>query len=153
MQGMDEAQLLEFAARMFANESDADDIAGELANTILDQGEGEAEAGGFAGWVASQVQASEDDMVEDERDEDAQLPTPSQSSAHSSRNSNDGPQVSKLGKRKADEAADSAINHEMPRPKRAASSYRAATASSRARNVLPASSVAKGKKKIGNAAG
>jgi hypothetical protein len=147
MKDIDESMLLQMATRMFANEGEADDIAGELADNLLQREEDEEEeSGGFVGWIANQVNASQNGAVKlDQAEAEApQLPTPSQSSGHSSRSAND--VLNKAEKRKADSAA---IGQEAPKPKRPAHSFAAPTAASKARTVsaTAAGSRGKGKKK------
>ncbi|KAF2430832.1 hypothetical protein EJ08DRAFT_733848 [Tothia fuscella] len=60
--GVDEDMLMAFASRMLAGEGEADDIAGELADNLLEQEEeneeDEAEGGALSQWVSQQVQTS-----------------------------------------------------------------------------------------------
>lgn len=71
--GMDEATLLRFATKMLSGEANSDDVAGELADDLLGEDEGEEEEddsapnkkSGFAHWVSGQVKASTKDSNED----------------------------------------------------------------------------------------
>jgi hypothetical protein len=64
LKDLDEASLMRFAARMFAGDGEADDIAGELAEELLEQ-EDENDGGEITEWVSQQVQSSKRGAVED----------------------------------------------------------------------------------------
>ena len=52
--GMDQGTLLQYAMRMLSNESDSDDIAGELASSLLGKVAEGSEAAGITGWLGEQ---------------------------------------------------------------------------------------------------
>jgi len=61
LRGMDPQQLLAFAMRMASDQDAGDDIAGEMADAILEGGEdeeGEAAEGSLLSWVAQQRNAN-----------------------------------------------------------------------------------------------
>lgn len=63
LSGMDPQQLLEFAMRMMSDKDAGDDIAGEMADAILEGEEDEEEAGAegsLLSWVAQQRNANQD---------------------------------------------------------------------------------------------
>lgn len=75
LSGMDPQQLLQFALRMANNQDAGDDIAGELADEMLNQGsedEDEDAEANLMSWVSQQRQGSKTDIANG----DAKPPTP-----------------------------------------------------------------------------
>ena len=138
---IDESTLLSFATRMFSQGSEGgDDILSELTTELLghededNEEEAAAEAGGFAGWIASQV--------ESKTQQQQQMKTPKPSELNGA-----GPAAvadeslsapRSPTKRKVDDAADEVLKGDMPVPKRAARSFGAPTQASRARATIAA---------------
>jgi hypothetical protein len=158
IKGMDTETLLSFASKMISGEAEADDIAGELAEELLKQGEAEededeeadAETGAptyaFSSWVAREAEARAS-----AREKQGNL-TPPKSSGKPSASppektattnrpptpaekglSADGASEETRGlKRKADRAVDEDQNTKRP-----ARSFDAPTAASKARSSAP----------------
>ncbi|KAF2124288.1 hypothetical protein P153DRAFT_371145 [Dothidotthia symphoricarpi CBS 119687] len=166
LSGMDPQQLLQFAMRMAAGKDDGDDIAGDMADAMLDQGEedddkedADAEAN-LLSWVAQQRNAQPEALaatpIPDAVHDNTRPPTPPLSEANRSicaptdvpkpaqpktksteaKTGIPNTRQSSTLKRKADDSLDAESSTKATK-KRATRSFDAPTASSQAR-TLPA---------------
>lgn len=160
--GMNEEALLGFASKMLSGEAEADDIAGELADELLKEGEDDedeeeestdavAPKNALASWATKQAEArastrSGKDNVTPPKSSGVPLASPSDKKVNGIRPPT--PIANSLQKedmrgtkRKADSAAE-----EDSMAKRPARRFDAPTAASKARVVAPAKTGRKGKK-------
>jgi hypothetical protein len=163
LSGMDEQTLLQFAMRMMNGEDDGDDIAGEMADNLLGQGEdedveeGDEEASAeHLAWLSKMresTQVGEADGGEASKSKTPKPPEsktnggpltpPSSEANHSARTTDekdtDGPNNSTATipsrKRKTNPGAEMEKDSTDPKKQRATRSFDAPTASSQARAV------------------
>ncbi|KAF2015592.1 hypothetical protein BU24DRAFT_181013 [Aaosphaeria arxii CBS 175.79] len=163
LSGMDPEQLLQFAMRMMNDQDAGDDIAGELADDMLNQGDGdedgETESADLLSWLARQKEGSatansagpkskneaprsksplskpsQDTLAaEDQMELDDSDAKGSRSLTNNGHNTRIPPQEASR-KRKADEDVDATASTATAR-KRAARSFDAPTASSQAKTT------------------
>ncbi|EOA83319.1 uncharacterized protein SETTUDRAFT_65791, partial [Exserohilum turcica Et28A] len=150
LSGMDPQQLLEFATRMAADKDAGDDIAGEMADAMLEgedeEDDGEAEEK-LLSWVAQQRNSTKETADDESTSADAtpsskQPPTPPSSNHNRSTatsqtsTTTDSKTTTSSRKRKADnEPAAKGATHAVK--KRNTRSFDAPTASSQAKAALP----------------
>jgi hypothetical protein len=139
---MDPQQLLEYVRRMAAGEDHGDDIAGEMAEALLEGEDEEDEAGAgekVSSWVAQQrptKPATQETPTAD--DHTNQPPTPPSSEANRSVRLSESttkpvePDTKKSLKRKADEVVEPGVVTKVVK-KRVMRSFDAPTASSQAK--------------------
>jgi hypothetical protein len=77
---IDEATLLQFAAKMLANEDEVDDIVGELTEGLLGDGNEENEGDQFSQWVSKQVEKTTKDRSQSGAKHEEMSTQPSSSS-------------------------------------------------------------------------
>lgn len=156
LSGMDPQQLLQFAMRMATDKDAGDDIAGEMADAMLEgeEDEDETDAENLLSWVAQQRNANKKVADPEPKSPDAtrnsnRPPTPPSSEANRSVHTADKPTQSNESapktrsaketrppaslKRKADPEEDNVETSSKATKKRATRSFDAPTAASQAR--------------------
>ncbi|KAF2821872.1 hypothetical protein CC86DRAFT_470510 [Ophiobolus disseminans] len=146
LSGMDPQQLLQFAMRMATDQDAGDDIAGEMAEAMLEgdeeEDDGTAEEN-LLSWVAKQRNANKDSSASEPKSPEAardskQPPTPPSSEANRSvkaaPNNSVPSDTQSSRKRKADEEVEGDSSTKTTK-KRATRSFDAPTAASQARTA------------------
>lgn len=144
LSGMDPQQLLQFAMRMATNQDAGDDIAGEMADAMLEGDDEEDDADAeenLLSWVAQQRNANKGSLEDTPKSPDitrdgVRPPTPPSSEAnrsvHVSETTTKATKATSSLKRKADEAAEGGSETKTVK-KRVTRSFDAPTAASQAK--------------------